>query len=169
MPQSLAVRATDSLARVREIVDQIVARDHSGEIITALHHIPAREAQWAAMPDWVRPELAAAYSAKGITQLYSHQRAAADIAHDGRNVVVVTPTASGKTLCYNLPVINAVLANIGYAGAVSFSHEGAGAGPARRASRSGASVSITRSEFSLMMATLPPTRAKRFAKKGTSS
>ncbi len=112
MPQSLAVRATDSLARVREIVDQIVARDHSGEIITALHHIPAREAQWAAMPDWVRPELAAAYSAKGITQLYSHQRAAADIAHDGRNVVVVTPTASGKTVCYNLPVINAVLANI---------------------------------------------------------
>ena len=111
MPQSLAVRATDSLARVREIVDQIVARDHSGEIITALHHIPAREAQWAAMPDWVRPELAAAYSAKGITQLYSHQRAAADIAHDGRNVVVVTPTASGKTVCYNLPVINAVLEN----------------------------------------------------------
>ena len=83
----------------------------TGEVLTAMRHIPAREAQWAAMPEWVRPELAAAYAAKGIKQLYTHQRAAADAVHAGRNVVVVTPTASGKTVCYNLPVINAVLEN----------------------------------------------------------
>jgi DEAD/DEAH box helicase domain-containing protein len=63
------------------------------------------------MPAWVRPELAAAYHAKGIEKLYTHQAAAADLAHAGKNFVVVTPTASGKTLCYNLPVLNAVLGN----------------------------------------------------------
>jgi DEAD/DEAH box helicase domain-containing protein len=63
------------------------------------------------MPDWVRPELAAAYRAKGILRLYTHQAAAAEGARAGKNMVVVTPTASGKTLCYNLPVINAVLEN----------------------------------------------------------
>src|SRR6185437_15042415 len=64
-----------------------------------------------AMPDWVRPELAAAYRAEGIEQLYSHQAASAELARAGKNFVVVTPTASGKTLCYNLPILNAVLEN----------------------------------------------------------
>ena len=50
-----------------------------------------------------------AYRAKGIEQLFSHQAEAAELAHSGKNFVVVTPTASGKTLCYNLPVLNAVL------------------------------------------------------------
>lgn len=113
MTQSLAVRpgAAGALARVHEIVEQLAARDHTGEIITAVHHIPAREAQWAPMPARVRPELVAAYRAKGIERLYTHQAAAAERVRAGRNVVVVTPTASGKTLCYNLPVLNAVLEN----------------------------------------------------------
>ena len=80
-------------------------------MLTAVKHIPAREAQFRAMPDWVRPELAAAYRSKGIEDLYSHQAAAAELARAGKNFVVVTPTASGKTLCYNLPVLNAVLEN----------------------------------------------------------
>ena len=63
------------------------------------------------MPDWVRAELAEAYRTKGIKELYSHQAATAELVHNGKNVVVVTPTASGKTLCYNLPVLNAVLEN----------------------------------------------------------
>jgi DEAD/DEAH box helicase domain-containing protein len=49
--------------------------------------------------------------AKGIKELHSHQAATAELVHSGRNVVLVTPTASGKTLCYNLPVLNAVLEN----------------------------------------------------------
>jgi DEAD/DEAH box helicase domain-containing protein len=53
--------------------------------------------------------LAAAYRGKGIEQLFSHQGAAAELARSGKNFVVVTPTASGKTLCYNLPVLNAIL------------------------------------------------------------
>ena len=114
MPQSLAVRRTRdalTLTRVREIVDQLTERDHRGEILTAVHHIPARDAKFAPMPAWVRSELAGAYAEKGVSQLYSHQAAAAEIARQGRNVVVITPTASGKTLCYNLPVLNAVLEN----------------------------------------------------------
>jgi len=112
--QSLAVRPSKdsvTLARVREIVEQFAERDHRGEIITAVHHIPAREAKFAPVPDWVRSELAQAYAEKGVAQLYSHQALAAEAVREGRNVVVVTPTASGKTLCYNLPVLNAVLEN----------------------------------------------------------
>jgi len=114
LAQSLAVRPTKdsiTLARVREIVEQFSERDRSGEIVTAVHHIPAREANYAPMPEWVRHELADAYAEKGVTQLYSHQAMAAVSVKQGRNVVVVTPTASGKTLCYNLPVLNAILEN----------------------------------------------------------
>ena len=114
MSQSLAMRpARDAvtLARVREIVEQFAARDRSGEILTAVRHIPAREANFAPMPEWVPKELAAVYAEKGVGKLYSHQAAAAVAVHAGRNAVVVTPTASGKTLCYNLPVLTAVLEN----------------------------------------------------------
>jgi len=113
MPHSLALRpaASRELARVQELVEQLAARDTTGEVLTAVHHIPTREAEWAPMPSWVRPELVAAYREKGIEQLYTHQAAAAERVRAGHNVVVVTPTASGKTICYNLPVINAVLEN----------------------------------------------------------
>jgi DEAD/DEAH box helicase domain-containing protein len=114
MSQSLAVRpAQDAVtfARVREIVEQLAARDRSGEVLTAVHHIPARSAKFASMPEWVRSDLAAVYGEKGVGSLYTHQAAAAAAVHAGRNTVVVTPTASGKTLCYNLPILNAVLEN----------------------------------------------------------
>jgi len=78
---SLAVRPTKeavTLARVREIVEQFAERDRLGEIITAVHHIPARDAKFAPMPAWVRAELAQAYAEKGVTQLYSHQALAAE-------------------------------------------------------------------------------------------
>ena len=123
MPDSLAVRLAKvtpismarpaqpslSLARVSEVLDSFALRDVSGEVLTAVRHYPAREAQWAEFPGWVHEDLRAAYHAKGITQLYTHQAAAAEAVHAGKNVVIVTPTASGKTLCYNLPVLNAIL------------------------------------------------------------
>jgi len=114
MPESLAVRtATDasSITRVREVLDGFALRDRDGEILTAVRHFPARAAQWAQFPAWVHADLRAAYKAKSIDRLYSHQAAAAEAAHAGKNIVIVTPTASGKTLCYNLPVINAILEN----------------------------------------------------------
>jgi len=128
MSESLAVRAASipvgpadsllelatsarSLARVHEVIEAFASRDSRGEILTAVRHFPARTAEWAAFPAWVHRDLEAAYAAKGIRQLYSHQAAAAEAVCAGKNVVVVTPTASGKTLCYNLPVLNAILEN----------------------------------------------------------
>jgi DEAD/DEAH box helicase domain-containing protein len=109
--QGLSVRPQTTLDTVQEILESLASRHRADEVLTAIKHLPAREAVYRPMPEWVRPELAAAYKAKGIENLYSHQAAAAELAHAGKNFVVVTPTASGKTLCYNLPVLNAVLEN----------------------------------------------------------
>jgi DEAD/DEAH box helicase domain-containing protein len=120
MHDSLAVRAAKShslapeqgssaLTRVTQVLDTFAARDHAGEVLTAVRHYPAREAQWAEFPEWIEADLRAAYTAKGIRLLYTHQAAAAEAVHAGKNVVIVTPTASGKTLCYNLPILNAIL------------------------------------------------------------
>src|SRR6267154_4302402 len=114
MPESLAVRRAEmsnAITRVHEVLDAFAARDLNGETLTAIRYFPAREAQWAEFPTWVNADLAAAYAAKGIRRLYTHQASAAEAVHAGKNVVIVTPTASGKTLCYNLPVINAILQN----------------------------------------------------------
>lgn len=117
--EGLAVRPQSSLEAARpatvatfqEALHALAGRHHTDEVLTAIKHLPAREAQFRPMPDWLRPQLVSAYRAKGIEQLYSHQAKAAELAHAGRNFVVVTPTASGKTLCYNLPVLNAILEN----------------------------------------------------------
>ena len=108
---ALAVRGPSTLDTVQDALASLAGRCRTDEVLTSIKHIPAREAQLRPMPDWLRPELAAAYRAKGIEQLYSHQAASAELARDGKHFVVVTPTASGKTLCYNLPILNAVLEN----------------------------------------------------------
>ncbi len=109
--ESVAVAIPDALAlsAVRDVLDVFAARDRDGEMLTAVRHFPAREAQWAEFPAWVRADLRAVYQAKGIRRPYTHQAAAAEAVHTGKNVVIVTPTASGKTLCYNLPVLNEIL------------------------------------------------------------
>ncbi|MBI1354026.1 MAG: DEAD/DEAH box helicase [Acidobacteria bacterium] len=84
-------------------------RQAEGSPITTIRRQPAREAEFAEMPAAVDPRLKRVLAQRGIERLYSHQAAAFDLIADGRNVVVVTPTASGKSLCYNLPVLNALL------------------------------------------------------------
>ncbi len=106
-----AASLTDAVAALRSRQPEIAREDPASSIITSVCELPEREATLTPVPEWVRPELAAAYRAKGISQLYSHQAAAAEAIRGGGNVVVVTPTASGKTLCYNLPVLNAILEN----------------------------------------------------------
>src|SRR5260221_585044 len=100
-----------AIARVNAVLDGFAARDYNHEVLTAVRQFPARAAEFAEWPEWVKPELRAAYASKGIARPYSHQAQAAEAVHAGKNVVIVTPTASGKTLCYNLPVINAILQN----------------------------------------------------------
>jgi DEAD/DEAH box helicase domain-containing protein len=102
---------SSTLTRVAQVLDAFAARDRDGETLTAVRHYPARMAQWAEFPAWVHADLRAAYNAKGIRQPYTHQAAAAEAVQAGKNVVIVTPTASGKTLCYNLPVLDAILEN----------------------------------------------------------
>ena len=80
-------------------------------MLTTIRQIPARDAKFRPMPTWVTSALAGTYLAKGIRELYSHQASSAELVRNGKTVVVVTPTASGKTLCYNLPILNAVQEN----------------------------------------------------------
>ena len=70
---------------------------------------PARPARLVAFPIDLDPRIADALRARGITALYTHQAHAWRLARAGENFVVVTGTASGKTLCYNLPVLDALL------------------------------------------------------------
>ena len=104
-------RVETTIARVNEVLTTFSERDRNGEVLTAVRRFPARAAEWADWPAWVPTELRAAYQSKGIARPYSHQALAAEAVHAEKNVVIVTPTASGKTLCYNLPVINAILEN----------------------------------------------------------
>ena len=79
----------------------------------AIRHEPATSGTYRDVPGSVNPTLRRALADRGIGQLYSHQAEAFDAIEQGQNVVVVTPTASGKTLCYNLPVLNLLLADPG--------------------------------------------------------
>ncbi len=78
--------------------------------LTAWERLPARPARFADFPAGLEPRLIAALRASQIASLYSHQAAAVEAALSGHNVAVVTGTASGKTLCYNLPVLQTLLA-----------------------------------------------------------
>jgi DEAD/DEAH box helicase domain-containing protein len=78
-------------------------------IVTAVERLPAAAASFAPFPDGTDERLRAALAARGIDRLYTHQAEAFEHILAGRNVVSVTPTASGKTLCYNAPVLNAIL------------------------------------------------------------
>lgn len=77
--------------------------------VTRWEVLPATEGSYCAFPEFLDRRLVKALQKRGIDQLYSHQAEALEAVQRGENVVVVTPTASGKTLCYNLPVVNAVL------------------------------------------------------------
>jgi DEAD/DEAH box helicase domain-containing protein len=77
--------------------------------VTAVRRLPALEAAYAPFPAALDARLVRALAARGIDRLYTHQAEAIDHVMHGRHVVVVTPTASGKTLCYNAPVLHALL------------------------------------------------------------
>ncbi|MEX2442352.1 MAG: DEAD/DEAH box helicase [Alkalispirochaeta sp.] len=94
---------------VRELIDEL--RDDRAFLENVRHWqtIPATEGIYAEIPDGVDRRIVSALSRRGIDRLYQHQSEAITHAFNGKNVVVVTPTASGKTLSYNLPVLDAIL------------------------------------------------------------
>ncbi len=84
----------------------------SGDVVvTAVRRLAAAPAMYAPMPDGLDRRLVGALATRGIRELYTHQAETMAHALAGRSTVVVTPTASGKTLCYNGPVLDAILAD----------------------------------------------------------
>ena len=77
--------------------------------ITGHFTLPGREGVYAELPADLPAALAAALKSRGIEKLYSHQAQAWEATRRGEHVVVVTPTASGKSLCYTLPVVTAAM------------------------------------------------------------
>ena len=93
-----------------EQLEQLVERPSSP--ITAVRRIPARAAELAALPEGVSPALARVLRDRAIERPYSHFEAiTAGKNTAGKNVGIVTPTASGKTLCYDLPVLQHLIEN----------------------------------------------------------
>ncbi len=93
---------------LEQILDGLAADREFQEMVTRWERLPARPARYAPFPEWLDGRIAAALRRRGINDLYSHQAAALESTHAGRHTVVVTPTASGKTLCYDLPVLDAI-------------------------------------------------------------
>ncbi|MEX2015843.1 MAG: DEAD/DEAH box helicase, partial [Candidatus Hydrogenedentales bacterium] len=98
-----------------QVIDRLKGDADFRRNLTVWRTIPPRPARYGGFPagDGRRPgldaRLVAGLRGRGIPDLYTHQTEAVDAALGGENVCVVTPTASGKTLCYNLPVLNAIL------------------------------------------------------------
>ena len=102
---------TPTLLSVPSGIEDAVGQLQKTRSVTAVRHFPAREANCSPFPEFVDPRLVDALGQIGIGSLYSHQAEAAELTRRGKDVVVVTPTASGKTLCYNLPIFQALLEN----------------------------------------------------------
>lgn len=92
-----------------DLLDELLTSPETGSSITATRHFPSRPPVFAPFPSSLDPRLVDALKDRGIGQLYSHQRLAFEVVEKGRHLVVVTPTASGKTLCYNLPALQSLL------------------------------------------------------------
>lgn len=102
------MRPADGQNQLRSLVDYWRAGNGPGRSFTTIHHLPARTAKFAPFPAQLDPRLKQMLADRGIKQLFTHQAKAIDHAISGRHVVVVTPTASGKSLCYHLPVLDSL-------------------------------------------------------------
>jgi DEAD/DEAH box helicase domain-containing protein len=113
-PPSLPVISGDKDQLLQQALGRLAASPKPGgpdadAIVTATRRLAAVSATYAPFPEQTDPRLKTALAARGIEQLYTHQAEAFQYALAGRNVVTITPTASGKTLCYNAPVLDAIL------------------------------------------------------------
>ena len=94
---------------LRELLDELLTSLETGPLITAVRHFEARPAVFAPFPVVARSTHRRGAAGAWDQQLYSHQAKAFDIVAKGEHLVMVTPTASGKTLCYNLPVLQTLV------------------------------------------------------------
>ncbi|MDR6122625.1 DEAD/DEAH box helicase domain-containing protein [Bacillus sp. SLBN-46] len=96
---------------LQEMLIELKLNEDFKENIVTWHTIPEKPAQSVSLPDELNPVLKQSLKTKGIEQLYTHQKSAYEKTMGGKSIVAVTPTASGKTLCYNLPVLQSILQN----------------------------------------------------------
>ncbi|SNR91484.1 DEAD/DEAH box helicase domain-containing protein [Humidesulfovibrio mexicanus] len=96
---------------VAEYVEALLASERLGRQVRHHRLLPGREAAFAAPRRPWASAIGELLAARGVEALYAHQALAADLLRAGRHVVVATPTASGKTFCFQLPVIEAALQN----------------------------------------------------------
>jgi DEAD/DEAH box helicase domain-containing protein len=107
VPEPLALHPSGAVGPLAAKFVEAMQQD--GSPVRAVRHQPAQAARYGAFPALLNPALRGVLAGRGIENLYTHQAAAVELSLAGKNVVVVTPTASGKTLCYNLPVIHDIL------------------------------------------------------------
>jgi len=105
----LASTKESSLAAVVREFERLIGQPDSP--VRAVRRQPATEGTFQDIPVSVDTRLRDALKRRGIERLYTHQAEAFEQIESGKNTVIVTPTASGKTLCYNLPVLNGLLAD----------------------------------------------------------
>jgi DEAD/DEAH box helicase domain-containing protein len=96
---------------LEQMIDRLQSLPEFMMNVTRWQKIPAKDAVYGDFPEALDSRLVDVLRSRGIRQLYSHQAEAVRRILSGRHTAVVTPTASGKTLCYNLPVIQSVLAD----------------------------------------------------------
>lgn len=92
-----------------QLLDYLKHNPDFASNVTHWQVMPARPAKYDDYPDGFDPALRAVLESRGVKRLYSHQRRSLDLAQAGKDFVVITPTASGKTMCYNLPVLSEIL------------------------------------------------------------
>lgn len=97
------------MASVENLLVRLQADDFIRSHIAHQETLAAHPGMWAEFPEWLHPALRAALARQGTRRLYQHQRQACDLAQAGRDVLIVTPTASGKSLGCHLPVLNRLL------------------------------------------------------------
>ncbi len=95
-------------ARVERILGQILAEPSLAGGVRHHEVVPAKAADFVPIPSWLDPRITAGLASRGVHDLYTHQAEAIEAVRAGEDVVVVTPTASGKSLCYLLPVLQAL-------------------------------------------------------------
>lgn len=96
---------------VSQVLDRLKSDREFRSNLTEWHVIPARPARFGGFPESLDPRLVEGLRKRGIHDLYTHQRDAIEAVLNGEDVCIVTPTASGKTLCYNVPVLHRLLSN----------------------------------------------------------
>ncbi|HEY2420406.1 MAG TPA: DEAD/DEAH box helicase [Neobacillus sp.] len=96
---------------LQDILADIKINDQFKENIVTWRTIEEKQAQTVSLPEELHLVLKESLQSRGIHELYTHQKSAYEKIMAGNSIVAVTPTASGKTLCYNLPVLQTILSN----------------------------------------------------------